>query len=84
VKPRRTYQQKIIHNYYENRDNIMMQSLSEVVSELYLCSNDRRRWQLWKRAETAMKAIGVKPPEIERILKAHDLTALAGLVSQKF
>jgi len=84
VKPRRSYQQKLIRNYYENRDNIMMQSLSETVSELYLCGNDRRRGQLWKRAETAMKNMGVKPPEIERILKAHDLTALAALVSQKF
>ena len=29
-------QQRIVRNYYENRDQIMMQSLGELVTELYL------------------------------------------------
>ena len=84
MKERSAFQQKIIRNYYQNRDDISIQSLSEVVSELYLCSNDRRRTQLWKRAETALKNIKVEPGESARILKARDLGALAKLISRAF
>jgi hypothetical protein len=84
VKRRSTYRDKIIRNYYENRDDLMIQSLSEVVSELYLASNDRARAQLWRRAETAMRNLKVAEPEIARIVQNHDLGALAKLVSREF
>ena len=41
--------------------------LSEIVSELYLCSNDRRREQLWRRAETSLKGFGIDAAEQARI-----------------
>ena len=81
---KRSYRDKIIRNYYENREDLMIQSLSEVVSELYLASNDRARAGLWRRAETAMRNLKVAEPEIARILQAHDLRALAQLVSREF
>ena len=84
MKRRSTYRDKIIRNYYENRDDLMIQSLSEIVSELYLASNDRARAQLWRRAETAMRNLKVAEPEIARILQNHDLGALAKLVSREF
>jgi hypothetical protein len=84
MKRRSTYRDKIIRNYYENRDDLMIQSLSEVVSELYLTSNDRARTQLWRRAETAMRNLKVAEPEIARIVQNHDLGALAKLVSREF
>jgi len=84
MKRRSTYRDKIIRNYYENRGNLMIQSLSEVVSELYLASNDRARAQLWRRAETAMRNLKVAEAEIARILQSHDLAALAKLVSREF
>ena len=84
MKRRSSYRDKIIRNYYENRDDLMIQSLSEVVSELYLASNDRARAQLWRRAETAMRNLKVAEPEIARIIQNHDLGALAKLVSREF
>ncbi len=84
MKQRSTFQQKIIRNYYQNRGDIAIQSLGEVVSELYLCTNDRKRDQLWKRAETALKGVGAEPTEVARILKARDLGALAKFVSRTF
>ena len=84
MKRRSSYRDKIIRNYYENRDDLMIQSLSEVVSELYLTSNDRARAQLWRRAETAMRNLKVAEPEIARVLQNHDLAALARLVSREF
>ena len=84
MKRRRSYQQKLIENYYQNREHIMLQSLGEVVSELYLASNDRRRAQLWKRAETALRNLAIDEEERTRIVRNHDLTALAKIVSRKF
>lgn len=84
MKRRSTYREKMIRNYYENREDLMIQSLSEVVSELYLTSNDRARAQLWRRAETAMRNLKVAETEIARILQSHDLAALAKLVSREF
>ena len=84
MKRRSTYRDKIIRNYYENREDLMIQSLSEVVSELYLASAERARAQLWRRAETAMRNLKVAEPEIARIIQNHDLAALAKLVSREF
>ncbi len=84
MKRRGGYRDKIIRNYYENREDLMIQSLSEVVSELYLASNDRARAGLWRRAETAMRNLKVAEPEIARIIQNHDLGALAKLVSREF
>jgi hypothetical protein len=84
MKRRSTYREKMIRNYYENREDLMIQSLSEVVSELYLASNERTRAGLWRRAETAMRNLKVAEPEIARIAQNHDLAALAKLVSREF
>ena len=84
MKRRGSYRDKLIRNYYENREDLMIQSLSEIVSELYLCSNDRARAGLWRRAETAMRNLKVAPIEASRIVQNHDLGALAKLVSREF
>ena len=84
MKHRSTYRDKIIRNYYENRSHLMLQALGEIVSELYLASNDSRRAQLWRRAETALRNLEVSETEIARILQQHDLAALARLVSREF
>jgi hypothetical protein len=84
MKRRRTYRDQLIRNYYENREHLMLQSLGEIVSELYLTSNDARRAQLWRRAETALRNLKIAEAEIARILQQHDLGALARLVSREF
>ena len=84
MKRRSTYRDKIIRNYYENRDSLMLQSLGEIVSELYLASNDTKRGQLWRRAETALRNLKIAETEIARILQQHDLGALAKVVSREF
>lgn len=62
------HQKKIIENYYERRDEIMLNRLAELVTELYLAETDKRREQLWKRAEAAMTQLKVKPSIAAHIL----------------
>ena len=84
MKERSSYQKKLIRNYYENRDAIMLQTLGEIVSELYLAPDDRKRAQLWKRAEGAMRNLQVAEEEITRVMSNRDLAALAKIISRKF
>jgi len=81
---RRTHQQNIIRNYYKNRDEIMLQQLGEIVSELWLAPNELKRRKLWQRAEKALGTMGVKPEEIRRIVQSRDEKALAAFLNRKF
>ena len=71
------HQQKIIKGYYENRDGIMLARLSELVSELYLADSDKKRDRLWKRVETAMSNMKVKPSLAAHILAERQPELLA-------
>ena len=77
-------QQKIISNYYLNRDQIMVQKLGEIVSELYLAQSARRADQLWQRAEKALRNMATPEKEIARLLSAHTPQALAKFLSRTF
>ena len=52
------HQQKIIKNYYENREAISLQRLSELVTELYLAEGKAREKQ-WKYIIGALEKLGL-------------------------
>jgi hypothetical protein len=67
------YQEKIIKRYYNNRDEIMQQKLSEMITDLYLAEGKKRQ-KLWQRIVAALKNLGVDAAQIER-LEAMDSPA---------
>lgn len=71
------HQKKIIERYYDRRDAIMLDKLSQLVSELYLAETDQQRERLWVRAAAAMKNLGVKPPIAAHILQKRRPEILA-------
>ena len=42
---RSNYQNKVIKNYYDNRENIALQRCQEIVTELYLATGKKRQRQ---------------------------------------
>jgi len=84
MKERSPHQKKLIKNYYENRDAIMLQSLGEIVSELYLTGDEFTRRRLWTRAEKALRNLKLDEAEIARLVKQRDTKALAKIVSREF
>ncbi len=74
-----SYQQKIIKRYYDNRDQMDDQRLSELVAELYLAS-DKKKKKLWESAEAIMARLGVPESRIAHILKTADPAILAEVV----
>ena len=71
------HQKKIINRYYDNRDQIMLTRLQEIVTELYLADTEQKQNRLWKRAETAMKALKVPAPQIAHLLAQKKPEVLA-------
>ena len=60
------------------------QKLSETVSELYVCTDDKKAARLWKSVQTALVNCGVHAARAERIAAARDLEKLAQVVNEIF
>jgi hypothetical protein len=71
------YQKKVFSDYYNNLDTIMLQKLSELVTELYLADSQAKRDRLWQRAYKAMVNIRVPPAIIDHIMQKKDVEILA-------
>jgi len=75
------YQQKVIKRFYDNRDAISLQKLSELVTDLYLAEG-KKRTQCWKRIETALKNLEIPPSRIDHLKEQDDPQLLAKLVEE--
>lgn len=77
-----SYQQGIINRYYEHRDTIALQKLSEIVSDLYLAEGGSAQ-KLWKNAAAALeKVVDKDDPRAKKIIASRDLSALARLIGE--
>jgi hypothetical protein len=81
VAERSKYQQKIIKNYYENREAISLQRLSELVTELYLAEGKARQKQ-WKSITSALEKLKVPAARIEHLVKQDNPSLVAKLVEE--
>jgi hypothetical protein len=75
------HQQKIIKNYYDNRDAISLQRLSELVTELYLAEGKAREKQ-WKYIVGVLEKLGLPADRIDHLRKKDDPRLLAKLVEE--
>jgi len=73
---RTPYQENIIKRYYNNRDGIMQQKLSEMVTDLYLAEG-KKRTQLWKRISIALDNLKVPAAQIEALVTNDNPAQLA-------
>lgn len=76
------HQKGIVNRYYEHRDTIMVTKLAEIVSELYLCADEKKAARLWDRAAAALRATDADPKKSAAVLAARDVEALAQLVGK--
>lgn len=76
TQPRSKHQEKIIRNYYENRDAIGLQKAMECVTELYL-SEGKKREGVWKRLVSHLEKVGMKPEQITHLRETDDAAELA-------
>ena len=75
------HQQNIIKNYYDNRESISLQRLSELVTELYLAEGKGREKQ-WKFIISALQKLEIPADRIEHLRKQDNPALLAKLVEE--
>ena len=75
------HQQNIIKNYYDNRESISLQRLSELVTELYLAEGKGREKQ-WKFITSALQKLEIPADRIEHLQKQDNPALLAQLVEE--
>jgi len=76
---RSSHQQRVIKNYYKNRDAIMLQRLGGLVSDLYLAEG-KARARIWKRAAAALEKLQIPASRIEHVVQSDNPALLADLV----
>ncbi|MEX2286184.1 MAG: hypothetical protein WD648_03780 [Planctomycetaceae bacterium] len=79
-KEHSNYQKKVIGRYYENREQIDNQRLSELVTNLYL-ADGKKRDKLWKTAEELMLRLKVPKSRVEHVIATDDPVILAEVVN---
>jgi hypothetical protein len=76
---RSPYQQRVVKDYYRNRDAIMLQRLGEMVTDLYLAEG-KARARLWKRIAGALEKLQVPAARVEHIVQSDNPALLADLL----
>ncbi|MCD4727545.1 MAG: hypothetical protein K8R46_07785 [Pirellulales bacterium] len=78
---RSSYQDRAIRNYYQNRDEIMLQRLGELVTDLYLAEGQAKS-RLWKRVAEVLEKLNVPKSRIQHLV-ASDNPALVANTLKK-
>ena len=76
------YQQKIIQNYYQHKDTIVLTRLQELVTDLYLSETPAKTKRLWQQVEKALDKMKLKPATKAHILEKQDVEILAKNLQQ--
>jgi len=74
-----SFQKKVISRYYDNREQIDAQKLSELVTNLYL-ADEKKRDKMWARAEDLMTRLKVPASRVKHIIEKADPAILAEVV----
>ena len=75
------FQQKAIKNFYDNREDIALQRVQELVTELYL-TEGKKRARHWDSVALHLGKLGVKPDVIEHLRKQDKPELVATLVKK--
>ena len=76
VKNRTPHQEKIIRNYYRNRDAISLQKLQEQITELYLAEGKKRE-RYWKTIAGHLQKLKIPQERIDYYVRQDDPSLVA-------
>ncbi len=78
------YQKKVIKNFYDNKDLRLVQKLGELVSNLYIETNEKKRETGWKRIRKTLTDLKVHPGEVEYLTKDKNLSMISKKLDEVF
>ena len=77
---RSNYQNKVIKNYYDNRENIALQRCQEIVTELYLAEGKKRERQ-WDLLATHLEKLEVPQATIDHLKSQGNVEVVENFVT---
>ena len=78
---RSKYQQRVIKNYYDNREAIALQRVQELVTELYL-TEGKKREKHWISLANHLEKLGLKQAQIDDLVAQDNPELIANLVKK--
>ena len=78
------YQKKVIRNFYDNKDLRLVQKLGELVSNLYLETNEKKKETGWKKIKKMLTDLKVHPGEVEFLTKDKTLSLISKKLDEIF
>ena len=78
---RSKYQEKVIKNYYNNRESIALQRVQEIVTEIFL-SEGKKRAQQWKLLRGHLEKLELPAARVEELLQRDDPALVAKVVEE--
>jgi hypothetical protein len=81
MQKRSNYQDRIIRNYYENHDEIMLQRLGELVTDLYLAEG-KAKVKLWKRVAEVLTKLKIPKDQIQHLVQSENPALVANVLKK--
>jgi hypothetical protein len=81
AKKHLSYQDRIVRNYYQNLDALMIQRLGELVTDLYLAEGEAKV-RLWKRVGLTLEKLKIPKDQIQHLLQSDNPTLVANLLQE--
>ena len=78
---RSSYQQRVIRNYYRNRDDIMVQRLGDLVGEFDLAEG-KSRVRLWKRVAATLEKLKIPADQVQHLVQSDNPSLVANLLKR--
>ncbi len=78
---RTPYQDKVIRRYYQNQDQILLQRLGDLITDLYLAEG-KARVRLWKRAAESLEKLKVPQSRIQHLCQSDNPALVAELLKE--
>ena len=78
------YQRRVIKRFYDRQEEISVQRLSEIISDLYLCTSGKKADRLWEQAEKALAKAGANKAWLAKVVADRNVAGLARIVQELF
>jgi len=74
-------QRSIVNRYYSNQDVRVVQKLQELVSDLYITTDEKAKQKKWAIVHREMSKSNAEQAKVKKIVEGRDIKALAELIN---
>ncbi len=78
---RSNYQDRVIRRYYQNQDQILIQRLGDLITDLYLAEGTNRV-RLWKRTVEILEKLKVPNDRVQHVFQSDNPALVAEVLKE--